>query len=365
MLNIETPLNTLSIGQVGIQILKELFKRKIDINLLPIGNVDLSGYDLADDFKLWLKEKADNSLANFKNSDKTLKIWHINGSQAKISNESYIYTFHELDSLTPQEINIMQNVAGVFVACDFNAHTFKANGIKNVWKSSPGFFDYMKEETIRPYGPQTTTWLITGKFEKRKAHLEAIKGWWEKFGKTQSHMLHICCQNPFLPPQAEAEKILLELELDHVPTNFNFMPYAAKNADYCKILNACDIIIDMSRGESFSLPSFHCVGLGKHAIVHDATGMQAWATAKNSVLVPSTGKMDPWDGTFFHPGQPFNQGKYFTWKMDDYKNALEIVLNKKMTNPMNDEGKKIQKDFTFAATVDTILTQMGIPVPVK
>ncbi len=46
----ESPLNQLSMGSVGINILLSLFKKKIDVLYLPIGNADISNYSISDDF---------------------------------------------------------------------------------------------------------------------------------------------------------------------------------------------------------------------------------------------------------------------------------------------------------------------------
>lgn len=360
-ITVEAPLNSLSLGQVTIGLLQEFKKKNIDVNLLPIGNqADLGGYDFQEDFKVWLKGCIEKGLSSFKRTDKALKIWHTQGSHSRVGAESFLYTFHELDSLTNQEINILNQWDKVFVACDFNKGVFNLNGVNNVVTAPLGFSDHFKEVQMKAYPEHMTCWLITGKYEQRKAHNKAIEGWYKKFGKSQNHVLHIACQNPFLKPEEEIKQILQHLKLDHKPFNLNFIPYCPRNSDYNRVLNVSDIVIDMSRGESFSLPSFTCVGLGKHALVHNNTGMKQWATSANSILVPSFGKMDSMDGVFFHKGQMFNQGSYFDWDMAAYEKGLDDVLTRKVVDKVNHEGKKIQTDFTWDQCATTILSEMGV-----
>ena len=45
---VETPLNPLSLGNVGYNIVKELIERDIDVGIWPVGNVDLKAYNVPD-----------------------------------------------------------------------------------------------------------------------------------------------------------------------------------------------------------------------------------------------------------------------------------------------------------------------------
>lgn len=362
MINIDAPLNSVSIGQVTVSILKELFKRKVDCCIFPVGKaINLEAYDFEQDFKDWLQEGINNSYKNYSKDNKTLKIWHIDGSERNLSSQNYLFTFHELDSLTPAEIGILRNQEHVFTACDFNRDTFMSLGLENVTTAPLGLSSDFKNLEKRVYAPSITSWFIGGKFEKRKAHVEAIIGWVKEFGNSRSHLLQLALTNPFIHPnEPQPEQIILNsLGLDRRPFYLNFIPFTPRNAEFNKVLNSSDIVIDMSRGESFSLPSFQAVAIGKHAIVHNNTGIKQWANDKNAVLVPSAEKMDPWDGKFFGPGNLFNQGKYFNWNMEDYTKKLKDVHNRSMANRLNAEGLKLAETHTWEKTVDIILDKMG------
>lgn len=362
MINIDAPLNSVSLGQVSVSILRELFKRKVECCIFPVQkNVDLGAYDLEPEFATWIQEGVSNSYKKYSRDFKTLKIWHIDGSERNLSSKNYLFTFHELDSLTPAEIGILRNQEHVFTASDFNRDTFMSFGIDNITTASLGLSPEFKDLDKRIYDKNITSWFIGGKFEKRKAHLEAIAGWVQTFGNSQSHLLQLSLTNPFIHPnEPQPEQIILNsLKMDRRPFFFNFIPFTPKNSEFNKVLNSSDIVIDMSRGESFSLPSFQAAAIGKHAIVHNNTGMKQWANDKNASLVQSAEKMDPWDGKFFGPGGGFNQGKYFNWNMDDYKKKLQEVCTKSVSNRLNSEGLKLQQTHTWTKTVDIILDKMG------
>ncbi len=42
---VEAPINSLSLGNVSFNIIRELFDRGHDIGIWPVGNVDLKAYD--------------------------------------------------------------------------------------------------------------------------------------------------------------------------------------------------------------------------------------------------------------------------------------------------------------------------------
>jgi hypothetical protein len=91
----------------------------------------------------------------------------------------------------------------------------------------------------------------------------------------------------------------------------------------------------MSRGEGWSLPSFHTVGLGKHAIIHNCSSLKGWANKENAVLVEPRGKVKAVDGIFFSGQGPFNVGNFWNWDEEDFMKALDQVVERKKMNKIN------------------------------
>src|SRR5271166_4233045 len=110
---VAAPINSLSIGQVSYNILKELYNRKIHVIFFPI-QIDLGAYNVSPEFKVWLESSINNRFTKFKRDIPTFKIWHINGSESKFSDNQYLFSFHETDSPTPAEINIANQQNHVF-----------------------------------------------------------------------------------------------------------------------------------------------------------------------------------------------------------------------------------------------------------
>jgi hypothetical protein len=85
----------------------------------------------------------------------------------------------------------------------------------------------------------------------------------------------------------------------------------------------------------------------------NATAHKDWATSDNSILIEPSSLKDCYDDVFFKKGQAFNQGQFFNISDEEMENAiLKSVSYAKKPNP---EGLKLQKEFTYEKTVETIL----------
>ena len=106
---IECPINTVSLGQVSISILREFYKKKLEPSIFPISKVDLSSCTKDEDFDKWLNERINSAQSKHSRDEPCLKLWHISGSLSSYSKEQTLFTFYELDSPTETEIHIAKN----------------------------------------------------------------------------------------------------------------------------------------------------------------------------------------------------------------------------------------------------------------
>ena len=90
-LALNLPLNNLSFGQTSFAIIKNLYERKINTKIFPIGqNVDLSAQKISQDLGEWIKKSISNS-ENFSRKEKIFKLWHINGSLESYSEKQVLF----------------------------------------------------------------------------------------------------------------------------------------------------------------------------------------------------------------------------------------------------------------------------------
>jgi hypothetical protein len=355
-LNFNLPINSVSFGQVSSLILRELYKKKLDINILPISNVDLSTQsNLDQEFMTWLQEKINFSLEKINRKDKIFKLWHLNGSFESYSNEQILLSFYELDSPTKVELNTVKNNYKVLFSSKETVDLYKNLGCKNVEYLPLAFDKYNFSQTNKKYFfDDRIVFNLVGKLEKRKHHLKIINLWAKKFGNDKRYSLQCAIFNPFLKQEDQTAIINNALE-NKSYFNINFIGFMGQNIIYNDFLNSGDIVLGLSGGEGWGLPEFHSVAMGKYGVIMNAHGYKSWADKTNSVLVNPSSKIESADGLFFNPGTPYNQGNIYDFNPDEFINACEIAINKVNENKINKNGFDLQEKFKSENFVDNIL----------
>ena len=133
--------NSLSFGNVSYNIARELYKKEISASIFPIGdNFDFSAFDkLDEDFKKWLESSANSRLTSVKKDTPALTIWHINGSESRISQNNTLYTFYELNSPTLTEKNLVDLQDCTIFSSNSAKKSFEQVNSENVHNVPLGF----------------------------------------------------------------------------------------------------------------------------------------------------------------------------------------------------------------------------------
>lgn len=347
------PFNKTSLGQCSNNIAREIYKKELNPDIFHIGQPDHSMLEKEQDFVKWIVERSIKSEELHSRKNPVLKLWHIVGSMESISEQQYLYTFYELDSPTPRELNILRNQQMVFVPSKHYSDLFNSFGIN--CKNIPLAFDsnsFSKSDV--KYPDNRICFGLAGKLEKRKHHLKILNAWAKKYGNRHDVFLNCAIYNNFLKPEDQSAMIGQALEGKKY-FNINFLPWMDKNEEYNKFLNANHIILAMSGGETWGLPEFTSVALGKYCIGLKAHGYKDWMSEENSICITPSGKISAYDNIFFREGQPFNQGNIFDFSVDEFLDACDIAIEKVKLKNINTEGLKLQDKFTWSKTTDLIL----------
>jgi hypothetical protein len=362
VLNLNLPLNSVSFGFVGFNILNTLINKGLPVAVAPInGQIDLRSFSgVADERKQMIVELCKNFPSSYSRLTPAFKLWHINGSEQSVGEGNHLMTFHELDGLTPTEINILNNQKQVFVTSEETKKVFLSHGVKVPVHYIPLGFDSLHfYPTGKTYlGPNTTVWSINGKLEKRKQHHKIIPLWLKKYGNNPQHKLHLSVYNVHMKPE-ENNQAIQAMMGGKKYYNVSIYPYLDNLTMLNESYNATNIVIDASGAEGWSLPSFHCVGVGKHAVLHDATGISSWASEENACLVKPCAKTPVYDGRFFVEGAPFNQGNIYEWDENEFSSKMDEALVRFRKNPVNEAGLLLRDIFTWDKTVDMILDKVS------
>jgi len=351
---VNAPINALSFGNVSGNILRELFKKNIDLIFFPIGDkAEMDAYDkIEPDFVKYLQAATNDRYSKISKDIPSLKLWHIFGSETRYSKNQSLFTFHEVSEVTNIEKNLLSLQDRVFVSSNYTKNIFNLNGLDNVTHVPLGF-DNDFQITNKTYLQDKIHFGILGKFENRKNTARIIKSWLKLFGNKPEYQLSCAITNPFLDKARFQNELLKVLEGKQY-NNLNFVPYMQTNSEVNDYLNSIDIDLGgLSGSEGWNLPSFNATALGKWSVVINATAHKDWATKDNSILIEPSSLKDCYDDVFFKKGQSFNQGQFFDISDQEMDNAiLKSLSYAKTPNP---EGLKLQKQFTYEKTVETIL----------
>ena len=358
---VNAPINALSFGNVSVNILRELHKKNIDLVFFPIGDkAELEAYDKIDlSFVKYLQSATNSRYEKINKDIPTLKLWHIFGSETRYSKNQSLFTFHEVSEVTSVEKNLLNLQDRIFVSSNYTKNIFELNGVENITYVPLGF-DPDFHITDKIYLEDKIHFGLLGKFESRKNTARIIKAWLKLFGNNSKYQLSCAITNPFLDKAKFQNELLKTLEGKQY-NNLNFVPYMQTNSEVNDFLNSIDIDLGgLSGAEGWNLPSFNATALGKWSVVMNATAHKDWATSDNSILIEPSSLKDCYDDIFFKKGQAFNQGQFFNISDEEMENAiLKSVSYAKKPNP---EGLKLQKEFTYEKTVETILCAINSQV---
>lgn len=358
-INFDLPINGLSFGNVSIAILRECYRRGMNPNVFPMnGQVDLATQVPDEKFTQWLGHCINKAQREACRKSPSIRLWHIQNSlQSYSETDSRLIVFHELDSLTSTEINILKNQDKVYVTSTYTQQVFKMFGVDAEYL--PLGFDNHNFRVLekRPKMDGVTSFSMFGKWEPlRKGHAQTLRAWVKRYGNNAKYRLNLSVTNPFVKPEVLNQMIGQALEGKSY-FNVNFLPFQDTNAAYNQTLQAGEIALCMGKAEGRDLPCYHATAMGAWPVAMNAHAYLDYLTKDNAVLVSPNGKEVAHDGMFFHHGNgnQFNQGNVFTWSDIEFDAAM-VEAEKRALAGINARGLELQK-LTYKDTVDALLKQ--------
>jgi hypothetical protein len=198
---------------------------------------------------------------------------------------------------------------------------------------------------------------MAGKLEHRKSHFDILRYWVKKYGNKLGYKLNCAITNPFLN-QDQFNNIIGQIFEGKKYWNVNFLPWTKTNAEYNSVLQSSDVIFALSGAEGFDLPVFHATAMGAWPLALKAHVYTDYLNDNNAVFINPNGKKPAYDGMFFNPGQPFNQGNIFTVSEYDFNDGCDRVEKKVLSSRVNTVGLELQKQ-TYVQTVDILLKELN------
>lgn len=354
---LNVPINSVSFGNVSVSLLREAYKAGHQPCIFPIGNqIDLSTQKEDKDFVSWLQSCLNKSYSTHKRKNPAIKLWHLhNNGIESVSDKQILFTFYELDSPTQSEINVIKNNHKVIFACDYNTNIFKEYGCDNIETIPLGFDSFNFSRIDKKYfDDDRISFFIPGKWEPvRKRTEKVIKAWIKRFGNNPKYFLNCAIWNHFVPVEQQKQIYVNMLEGKQV-SNVQFLGFMPNNATYNDFINSNDIVLSMGT-ESWGLPEFHAVGIGKYGIISNCAGHKQWANSDNSLLVNPNQKIPAYDNMFFFQNAPWNQGNIFDFDENEFINNCESVIKKVEQNRINTKGLELQDKFKYSNTFSSLM----------
>jgi len=348
------PLNNVSFGQTSIAILREMYKRGLMPQIMPIGQVDLSSQKPDQGFNVWLQNCINSAPLKHSRKNTAYKLWHVmQSNETYSSQDSRLITFQETGQLTPVEVNLLKQQDKVYVTNRYAQTFFRMYGIETTYM--PLGFDSHNFTSlpVRPKIEGVTSWLLTSKAEHRKHTYRQLGLWAKKYGNRKEHRLNAAMTNPFLKP--EDQQALISRALDgKAYWNINWLDFAPTNAEYSCTLQSSDIILCCSGSEGFGLPEFHATALGAWPVALKAHSYLDFFTDENAVLVNPNGMVPVYDGIFFREDSPINKGNIFSFADEDWYAACEEAERRVKLLGVNKKGLEL-KNWTYAKAVDILM----------
>jgi glycosyltransferase involved in cell wall biosynthesis len=355
-INLELPINGLSFGQVSFGILKEFFDRKFLPNLFPIGQVDLKAYDIDKPFFDWLQFCCQKAHGNFSRKFPTIRLWHLIESERRLSDKTILWTFHETDTLTKVEKNIIKNNDLVLFSSNYSYEIAKSEGLENVGVCHPYFDSIHVKADPLVSRVDAINFLLIGKFEKRKHTEKIIRIWKKLFGNDKRYRLNCLIDNPFIE-RGKWEQILNGIFEGSIPWNVNLISRQDKNSEVNRLMNACDIDLSgLSGAEGFNLPLFNMLSLNKVCVAMDAHAHSDFINNGNAIVVKPSQKIPIYDDAFFKLGNIINQGNMFDF--DDKEVEDKILEAVEFFNSGEKTISTLPSVFSVQNTVDTLLSKI-------
>jgi len=290
-LNINTPINNLGYGVVGINVTKELNKMG-DITLFPIGNMSR----LVDEDEQFIAGLI-NKPYDYKSP--CLKIWHEHHLAERIGSGPFgAYVFFEIDTFDERRISHIESTDILFVASQWAKDIVLNNTAmddKSVVVAPCGVNMQIFNYVPRRIKNDKCTFFTCGKWEYRKGHDIIIEAFKRAFNSNEDVKLDVMCDNPFL--NSTQTKYWTDMYLDE---RVSIIGRVDSQHTLAYIMSNSDCGVFPSRAEGWNLELLEMMACGKPCITTNYSAHTEFCNKDNAMLIDINEKEIAYDGKFFH-----------------------------------------------------------------
>lgn len=295
-LNFISPINGLSYGICGLNLLLELDKL-CDLSYFGIGQIQVNTSKIDGE----IVQKCLDRAKFFDRNAKSVRLFHqfsmdLFPSDFRVGfpifelnkfNELERHHFNSLDKilvctnwakeiLIKEEISSCENIS--VVPLGVNRNVFQALEDVPKW--------------------DVTRYLYPGKWEFRKFHDGFVDYFNDAFEATDNVELYMLSSNHFLTENEQKEWVDL-YKNSMLGDKIKFVPYQQSPHQLNAIYNSVDCVISLSRAEGWNLPLLEALSCGKEVIATNYSGHTAFLNKENAKLVDIDELELAYDGKWF------------------------------------------------------------------
>lgn len=343
--NLIGPVNSLSYGIVTLNIAESL-SEQVDVSLFPINEFNID----CPPAKVQIVTKCINNTKNYNSKAPSIRIWHQHNLASHVGSPRIGFPIFELDRFSDMERHHIENVDALFV-CSHWAKDVVLNTTsqKNVYVVPLGVDRRIFTPSKITNGP--TSFLISGKWEIRKAHDKIAKALY-KF-KDRNIKVILACDNVFSSPDENNAWVNM---FSFLGNKCAVAQRCALQEDYARLYDSIDCLISPSRAEGWNLPVLEAMACGKHVITTNFSAHTEFCNINNARLIEIDSVEPAYDGRFFN-GTSGNWAKFENRQIEQLCNHIDNIIVEKESNSLNinQNGIKTAEIFSWNNTSNKIM----------
>lgn len=357
-INLTSPVNTLSYGYVGLNLIKTLAKSH-NVALFPIGNVEADQQEHA-----LLKQCLKNAEFFDKNTP-SLRIFHQFSLAQHVGKGLHAgFPIFELNAFNDVEKHHLLSQDLLFVPSGWARKVLIDNGIdaEKVCVAAFGVdaatFVAKSEvhKALLPNNDNTTVFLTVGKWEVRKNHQGIVQAFNQAFGENDNVILVMACSNPFCSKQ-ETEDWTKLCKNSRLGSKIEVIGRRLNNqAEVAALMRAADCGVFPSLAEGWDMGLAEMMAMGKTVIATNYSAHTEFCNQDNAKLIEIDRTEPAFDGKWF-----FGQGEWAHFgppQMDQLVTHLRSVHEARQGGQLkvNESGIDLFKNrLTWSNTAEKIV----------
>lgn len=350
-INYTAPINTLSYGIVGLNVLEQLHIKDHEVTWFPIGNSEA-----APEYHAMIQECIDRP---YKKDSPSIRLFHQFDLAHHVGRGLHIgWSIFELDKFNDRELNHLKNQDILVVCSEWAKEVLNENCIYNPVHVVPLGVDADIFFPAKPAMPdEVCTFITIGKKENRKGYAELLECFERAFTPRDKVKLRVLWGSQLIEynyPQVHNDWINY-YKRSKLSDKIELVEWLPNQMAVANLINQSDCGVFLSKAEGFNFGLLETMACGLPVICTNVTAHTEYVSNDNAFLVECPDKEPAYDGVWFH-----GQGNWHNidcGAKDQVIDYMRHMYKLKMDgeNMFTPEGVDTAKRFSWASAADKLI----------